>query len=119
MTIRIVALTLLPQVGSSPVSSPISWIIPFLGDSIVGLTAPILAVLLWWKKGLAVWTTGIVWTVFGTWDLFTGLILENVNPWLNNPLGGSTRFIPFFVLSFLNLYLLSRSDVRHYFLDSD
>lgn len=116
MTMRASLAIYLPQIGSSPDSAPISWILPLLLDTIIGATAPFLALLLWRWKGLGVWTAGVVWTVLGTWDLGTGVILEFVDPWMNTPLGSSYRFIPIIILSLVNLYLLFRSDVRQYYL---
>ena len=73
MVLRTFALTRIPNLGET---GPEFWRVAFTGDVFVGITALIVAGLLWRVRGLAVWTIGIVWQVIGlqdftvAWQLF-------------------------------------------------
>ena len=95
--------------------SPASGFIPSLGDSSIGLTAPIIVFLLWTKQGPAVWLAALVFNVLGTWDNVTAQIQFAVVE--ENP-AGSIVFLPMnlvLALHVINFYLLSRLDVRRYY----
>jgi hypothetical protein len=88
---------------------PEFWIAAFTGDAIVGITAPIAAVLLWRYRGLAVWTIGIVRHVIGIKDYTVGMQLHFVEPFDrsvgNMPLA---IFVGGIVVNLLCIYLLVR-----------
>lgn len=89
--------------------TPAFWQVAFVGDVFIGLTAPIVALLLWKQHGLAVWTLAIVWQVVGIKDYLTGWQLFRIEPF--DPALGQLP-LGFFVvgssLHLLNIYLLSR-----------
>jgi hypothetical protein len=61
-------------------SIPQVWIIPFRGDVFVGLTALIIAYLLWKRRGLMPWTIGIVFHVIGMTDFLVAAQLFFLAP---------------------------------------
>lgn len=70
MTWRISALTYLSQVGDT---LPEFWGIAFKGDAFIGVTAPIVAYLLYKHRTLSVWTLGVVWQCIGLFDLWVAI----------------------------------------------
>ena len=77
MAYRVVALTMMSELGKT---MPVFWSAPLHGDAFIGLTALIVAGLLWRFRGLAVWTIGIVWHVIGFKDFTVGMDLHFVEP---------------------------------------
>ena len=52
--------------------TPEFWVVAFTGDAFMGVTAPIVAIMLWKTRGLAIWTTAIAWHVIGIKDYLAG-----------------------------------------------
>ena len=115
MVFRTFALRGIPNLGET---GPEFWIVAFTGDVFVGITALIVAGLLWRVRGLAVWTIGIVWQVIGlndftvAWQLF---LIEP--PFFDTGNMGNVPFVIFavgIVVHLLCIYLLVR--YRRYYL---
>lgn len=49
------------------------WFFPAFADVFFGITAPVVAVILWRKIGLGVWVGGIVWLALSFFDFVDGL----------------------------------------------
>jgi len=77
MTYRVTPIFLMSEVGGT---IPEFWGVAFRGDIFIGITAPIVAWLLWRKQGLAVWTVAIVWQFIGIKDFLTGLEFHFIQP---------------------------------------
>ena len=95
---------------------PMGWIVAITGDAFMGVTALIVAGLLWKYRGLAVWTIAIVWHVIGIKDYLVGTQLAIVEPPAQTG-GGGVFFVIFGVgilMHIISLYLLSR--YRNYYL---
>ena len=60
------------QISEIGEGTPDFWIVAISGDVFMGLTAPIVAVLLWKKRGMAIWITAIVWHAIGIKDYLAG-----------------------------------------------
>lgn len=86
MVWRISALTYLPQVGNG---IPKFWGIAFKGDAFIGITALIVAVLLFRFRNPNIWALGIAWQVAGLADLYVAIEVQ-----LIHSLGAA----PFFVI---------------------
>ena len=69
MVHRLAALFSFSDLGEG---TPDFWVVAFTGDTFIGVTAPIVAFMLWKNRGLAVWTTAIVWHVIGIKDYSAG-----------------------------------------------
>lgn len=62
MVYRAIAAVGLTDLGDG---TPDFWIVALTGDAFIGVTAPIVAFLLWKRRGLAIWTIAIAWHVTG------------------------------------------------------
>ena len=102
---------------------PAVFIIPGVGDFLAGITAPIVAYLLWRRRGLRVWLVAIVWHVLALTDLLIGQSLQ----FLVQPENGTTPpvavlaialtiWIALDITHVLSIVLLSRKPMRDYFL---
>lgn len=98
---------------------PNAWLMPLLGDAIIGITALFVAYLIVKKTGLWVWTSIVVWNVVAIWDALSAYVVYVSNPW---PEFFMIRiFGPgmFFAASFLHVMIIvlaCRSDVRQFYL---
>ncbi|MEL6361831.1 MAG: hypothetical protein AAFR21_12175 [Pseudomonadota bacterium] len=105
MTYRLLPLVSYGDLGDSV---PISWVNPFTGDILIGLTAPIMAFLLARRQTLFVWTVAIVWHALGIWDYCTGIILDFVDPITWAPPGALELLVAGVLIQLLNVYILTR-----------
>ena len=60
---------------------PAAWLMPLVGDAVIGITALIIAYLEWHQSGLWVWTLLIVWNAVATWDALSAYLIHLTNPW--------------------------------------
>jgi len=67
--------------GENPGDPPIVWLMPLLGDAIVGLTGTLIAYLIWRGRGLFVWTAIVVWNSVAIWDALSAYIIHLTAPW--------------------------------------
>ena len=115
MFYRIVGFFGLTTLGDT---QPMGWIVAFTGDAFMGVTALIVAGLLWKYRGLGVWTIAIVWHVIGIKDYLAGTQLAIVEPPIDAEPGGLGVFFVIFgvgiLLHIISIYLLSRN--RNYYL---
>ena len=92
--------------GTMPGDPPSAWLMPLLGDAIIGITAIWIAFLILKKSGLWVWTTIIVWNSLAIWDALSAFIIHITNPWpeffMINLVGASM----FFVASAMHLAII-------------
>ena len=115
MVFRTFALRAIPNLGET---GPEFWIVAFTGDVFVGITALIVAGLLWRVRGLAVWTIGIVWQVIGLQDFTVAWQLFYIEPpFFDTGNMGNVPLVIFAVgigVHLLCIYLLVR--YRRYYL---
>ena len=115
MVFRTLALRRIPNLGET---GPEFWIVAFTGDVFVGITALIVAGLLWRVRGLAVWTIGIVWQVIGLNDFTVAWQLFYIEPpFFDTGNMGNVPLVIFavgIVVHLLCIYLLVR--YRRYYL---
>ena len=79
---RAMTLTFIPRVGGSmPGDPPPAWLMPLIGDAVIGLTALLIAYLILKKTGLWVWIAIIVWSSIAIWDALSAFIIHTTNPW--------------------------------------
>lgn len=60
---------------------PAAWLMPLMGDAVIGVSALVIAYILWNGKGLWVWTTVIVWNAIAIWDALSAVVIHLTNPW--------------------------------------
>lgn len=92
--------------GTMPGDPPIAWLMPLIGDAVIGLSALWIAFLVLKKTGLWVWTSIIVWNSLAIWDALSAFIIHITNPWpdffMIQLLGSSM----FFAASFMHLVII-------------
>lgn len=82
LTGRAMTLAFIHRAGGDEVGDPpIAWLMPLLGDAIVGLSGVAIAYLIWRRQGLFVWTSIVVWNVVAIWDALSAYIIHLTVPW--------------------------------------
>jgi hypothetical protein len=67
--------------GTNPGDPPAAWLMPLVGDAVIGISGLIVAYLLLKKTGLWVWTTIVVWNCVAIWDALSAFVIHTTNPW--------------------------------------
>lgn len=67
--------------GPSAGDPPAAWLMPLMGDAVIGVTAPVVAYLVVRGRGLAVWTSIVGWNVAGLWDALSAFSVHISVPW--------------------------------------
>jgi len=67
--------------GSTPGAPPSAWLMPLMGDALIGVAALPVAMLLWRGRGLAAWTAVVIWNVLGIWDALSAWLVHMTTPW--------------------------------------
>lgn len=82
MSARAMTLAYIGSTGSDTAGAPpAAWLMPLLGDAVIGISALWIAYLLLKKTGLWVWTTIVVWNVLSIWDSLSAYIISITAPW--------------------------------------
>jgi len=105
--------------GDSPGDPPIAWLMPLLGDAIVGLFGFAVAYLIWRCRGLFAWTTIVVWNTVAIWDALSAYIIHLTVPWpefFMIQLFGASMFFAASAMHAIILVLVCREPLRTYFL---
>ena len=67
--------------GTMPGDPPAAWLMPLIGDAVIGISALWIAFLIVKKTGLWVWTVIVVWNSLAIWDALSAYIIHTTNPW--------------------------------------
>jgi len=105
--------------GTGAGDPPIAWLMPLIGDAIIGLSALFVAFLIWQRKGLWAWTTIIVWNSLAIWDAMSAFIVHLTNPWPDFFMLQAVGPAMFFAASGMHLaiiFLACKSEVREHFI---
>lgn len=108
--------------GSAAGDPPIAWLMPLIGDAVIGLSALLIAYLIWKRKGLGVWTAIIVWNALAIWDALSAFIVSLTNPWpefFMLQAIGPTMFFAASGMSAMIILLACKPEVRNHFLPSN
>ena len=113
---RLSSLRFIPNVGDA--DTPEAWLIPYVGDSIQGLLALVVAYLLLRYRGVVVWAVAIAYHVSGIRDYMNGFMMERLDPVLNGP--GPEWLLEAWlsvwaIIEIAVLVVLARTVVAHYF----
>lgn len=60
---------------------PAAWLMPLIGDAVIGVSALWIAYIILKKQGLWVWTSIVVWNALAIWDALSAYIVNISNPW--------------------------------------
>lgn len=106
--------------GALPGDPPIAWLMPLIGDAVIGITALWVAYIILKKSCLWSWVVIIVWNSLAIWDALSAFIIHTTNPWpeffMIELLGPSM----FFVASIMHLTIIilaCQPDVRKSYLE--
>lgn len=105
--------------GMAPGDPPAAWLMPLVGDAVIGLSALGIAYLVMAGKGLWAWTAIIVWNVLGIWDAMSAFILHLTAPWpefFMVEIFGASMFFAASGMHAFCIYLASRETTRDAFL---
>ncbi len=112
---RAMTLAYIARAGDGgPGDPPEAWLMPLIGDAAVGLTALVVAVLIWRVRTAASWVVAVVWSAIGAFDALAAFIVETSAPWPDFfmlEIFGRTMFFMAAGMQVLIIYLLSRPDV--------
>ena len=118
---RMAAITTIVDVGELPDGPVESWFVPMLGDIFVGVGAVITAILLLKRSTFASWLTAVIFHTFAFADILQAIVNAMREPWDTGVLGD--LMLPALwlgaLISVVNVYLLSRRDVRQYYQDKN
>ena len=79
---RAMTLAVIARAGVGGLDDPPSaWLLPLLGDAVIGLLALPIAYLIVRARGLLAWTLVIVWNAVAIWDALSAFIIERTVPW--------------------------------------
>ena len=102
-------------------SAPSEWIVSFVGDFIIGITALFLVYQIIKKPTAILWGLLLSWNVLGLFDLFGAIVISFIVPYEPLPEIGLTTLGVRFILSLNTLiqissiYLLFRASIKEYF----
>ena len=118
---RAMTLAFIGQVNSgSPGAPPSAWLMPLIGDAIIGVSALWIAYLIIRKQGLWVWAAIISWNLLAIWDAMSAYIIHLTNPWPSFfmiEIFGSSMFFMASAMHLTLLVLAWQPSVRAYFID--
>jgi len=94
---------------------PFVWLMPLIGDAVVGLSGLMVAYLIWSRQGLAVWTVIVVWNAIAIWDAMSAFIIHLTAPWpafFMVQIFGSSMFFLASAMHLVILILVIRDPLR-------
>lgn len=100
--------------GNMPGDPPAAWLLPLIGDAIIGISALWIAYLLLKQTGLWVWTVIVAWNALSIWDSLSAFVVSTTNPWpefFMLQMFGSSMFFAAAAMNVIALYLLSQRDM--------
>ena len=105
--------------GTLPGNPPAAWLMPLIGDAIIGISALAIAFLIAKKKGLWVWVSILIWNSIAIWDALSAYIIHTTNPWPEFIMIQTFGASMFFIASFMHLIIISlafQNEVKSHFL---
>ncbi|MGI9596843.1 MAG: hypothetical protein ACR2QK_11825 [Acidimicrobiales bacterium] len=94
---------------------PEAWLMPLIGDAVIGLTALVVAGLIWKRPNPTTWLITVVWSAIAAFDAIAAFIVETSAPWpefFMLEIFGRSMFFAATALHLVIIYLLTRPDAR-------
>ena len=107
--------------GTGPGDPPLAWLMPLIGDAVIGVTGLWIAYLIVKKTGLWVWITILTWNTVAIWDALSAFIVHQTSPWADFfmvEIFGSSMFFIAALMHLANIVLLSQREVKSHYLVS-
>jgi hypothetical protein len=101
--------------GGGPGDPPEAWLMPLVGDAVIGLAAVVVLVLLWKRPTPTTWVIAVVWSAIGVFDALAAFLVHTTTPWpefFMIELFGPAMFFAAAGMHILIVYLLGRADSR-------
>lgn len=101
--------------GANPGDPPTAWLMPLVGDAVIGIAGLFIVFLVLKKTGLWVWTTIIVWNSLAIWDALSAFIIHNTKPWPEFfivQMLGSSMFFATSAMHLAIIFLMSQPELR-------
>ena len=98
-----------------PQDPPEAWLMPLVGDAAIGVTAVLVAMLLWRRPNPTTWAIAIAWSAIGAFDAIAAFIIETTDPWpefFMLELFGQSMFFAAAALHVAIIYLLTSASGR-------
>lgn len=108
--------------GLEPGDPPAAWLMPLLGDAVIGLSGLLIIYLIVSRRGMFVWTAVIVWNAIAIWDAMSAFIIHLTNPWpefFMIQIFGPFMFFAASAMHLAAIYLASRKSLRGELLGDD
>ncbi len=117
---RAMTLAFLGRVGGNGAGDPPSaWLMPLVGDAIIGLSAIVVAYLILRRTGTWVWTAIIVWNAVAIWDALSAYLIHLTNPWpefFMIQIFGASMFFAASAMHVIIIWLAAQPDVKRHYL---
>ncbi len=100
--------------GTAPGDPPAAWLMPLIGDAVIGLTGLAMIAVILRARGLWAWTALVVWNTLAIWDALSAFIIHLTNPWPQFFMIHTFGALMFFIASAMhatNVYLLTRPTI--------
>ncbi len=116
---RAMTLAFIARVGDGGVGDPPdAWLMPLIGDAVVGIAAIVVAWLLWSRPTPAVWVVAVVWSSIGAFDAVAAYVVDVSTPWpefFMLEIFGRTMFFAAAAMHLVVIWLLTTEEVRSHF----
>ncbi|MEN8041044.1 MAG: hypothetical protein ABFR95_06030 [Actinomycetota bacterium] len=99
---------------------PAAWLMPLLGDAVIGLSAFVVAYLILRGRGLSAWTMIVTWNVIGIWDALSAYVIHVSVPWpefFMIEVFGASMFFAASAMHLINLFLVTHRELRNHYLN--
>lgn len=113
---RAMTLAFVARAGDGrPGDPPAAWLMPLIGDAAIGLSAIVIAALIWKFRTVTTWVTAIAWSAIGAFDALAAYVVDIQTPWPDFfmlEIFGRSMFFAATALHLAIIGLLIRPDAR-------
>lgn len=116
---RAMTLAFITRAGDGGVGDPPdAWLMPLIGDAVVGLSAIVVAWLLWKRPSAMTWIVALVWSAIAAFDALGAYVVDVATPWPDFfmlELFGRSMFFAAAAMHLLIIGLLMRPAIRQHY----
>jgi len=117
---RAMTMAFIADAGSGVAGDPpAAWLMPLVGDALIGLSALAIGYLIVRGRGLAAWVAIVVWNVIGIWDALSAFLVNESTPWpefFMIEVFGASMFFAASAMHLVNLSLITHRELRNHYL---